>query len=92
MKRIFNLKEKIISHVLSVENLTKSYYDVGFMKLFIFKKNQFKKLDYLYGKILNEKDKTSILRNYVFNSQNAVLDVFDHLEHRNEILRYFLDY
>ncbi len=77
MKKIFNLKENIICHVLIVDNLTKSYYDISSMKLFVFKKIKLKKLYYLFGEFLKEKEKTNILRNYVFNSDNAILDVFD---------------
>jgi hypothetical protein len=90
-KRIFDLKEMIISNVLSVENISKSYFDLSFIKLFIFKKSELKKLDYLYENILKDRENIYILRNYLYNSNKTIFDKINNFGDKNKILDSFLE-
>lgn len=92
IKRLFQLKEKVISQVLSVENISKSYYDLSFLKLLTLSKYDIQKLDFIYVNLLNSKDKMALLRDFVYKSDREIFKKFSHSMDKESILDYFVEF
>jgi len=92
IKRIFRLKEDIISHVLSVESISKSYFDLSLMKLFMLTKTEKEKIDYIYGNILLEKEKMEILRQCIYKNNKNIIRKLNLSMEKSEILDNLVDF
>lgn len=88
---MFILKEKILSQVLTVENLSKNHFDLSLIKILFFNKSTLSKFDYLYGTILQENDKIKNLRDYSYFSSARIWEYITNLSSYDELLNYFMN-
>ena len=83
------MKEKIISHILSVETLSKLYFEFNIYKLFYFKNDHSQRVKKLYKSILSDNSKIYSLRDYLYYSGEFRIEEDFHSLEINEKIDYF---
>ena len=89
LKKLFLRKEKIISHILSFETISKLHFDFYLLKL-LYSKNCFNhKTDKMYEQILGDSDRIYSLREYLYNNKSNAIEGKFYSSEINEKIDYF---
>lgn len=85
-------KENIFDEVLSVESISKLYFEFNFIKMFIFENSEIKKIEEIYSDILNERVIIESLRKVIYEREdpNLYFEKWSRLEN-NEKIELFLE-
>jgi hypothetical protein len=68
-------KENILSDVLSVENLSRLYFEFNFTKLLLFDSAEIKGIKEIYSDILNDTYLIKSLRKVIYERNDAIVNL-----------------
>lgn len=84
LKKLFNTKEMIFAEVLSVENISRLYFEFYFIKMLIFDSNENKKIQDIYTNILSENVNIKSLRKVIYEKENQNISLMKWMRLENE--------